>query len=77
MKSCVGKFAVPHEAETLVTDDGSFVNVNLVNLSRTIGGSRDYELYKWLWEPLGVPKQAWQKAPLEVAPDCRDPGRSL
>ena len=65
MKLCVGKFKVPYESETLVSGDGNFVNVDLVDLSRVSGG---YSLYKWLWEPLGVSTQAWKMGTLGSCP---------
>ena len=42
---------------TLVIEDGAWTNMDLVDLSTVSGG---YELYQWLWEPLGAPRDDWR-----------------
>ena len=57
MALCVGKYATPTTALTSVTQDGTWKNMKLLDLSTVSGG---YELYKWLWEPLGVSRDDWR-----------------
>jgi len=42
---------------TLVEKDGAWTNVDMVDLSSVSGG---YPLFKWLWEPLGIPRAEWR-----------------
>ena len=58
---CVGEFVVPKTSVTQVADDGIFVNVDLVELSKAGAG---YSLYMLLWEHLGVSDEAVRKREL-------------
>ena len=56
MELCVGGVVVPRTSVNHVTENGAFARVDMVDISRTGGG---YRCYKWLWEPLGVSRIAW------------------
>ncbi len=54
---CFGQYAVPFNDVLLTDDVGNFVNVHLVDISRGTG----YDVYKWLWKPLGVSVADWRE----------------
>ena len=57
MAMCVGNYAVPTTNMALVEQDGTWTNVNMVDLS-TVSGA--LPLFKWLWEPLGISRAEWR-----------------
>ena len=56
---CFGAFAVPYTVHRLLNAQGQFQDVHLTDLSKASGGRKNHSSFQWLWQPLGMSREAW------------------